>query len=53
MTIEELNSEMQILDIKIRQEKNPTKRDSLMKNKQVLGLRVEIEKIKKRIAQLS
>lgn len=52
MSIEKLTSDMQILDIKIRQEKDPLKRGELTKHKQVLGLELEIERIKKRIEQL-
>lgn len=53
MTIEELTSKMQIIDIEIRQEKNPLKRGELTKQKQVLGLKMEIQRIKQKIQQLS
>lgn len=44
---------MQIVDIQIRDEKDPNKRNELLKQKQVIGLKIEIEKIRNRIAQLS
>ena len=53
MTIEELNAQINYVNTKLSNEKNPEARNKLLNQLKVLNLKKEIETIKQQIQQLS
>jgi hypothetical protein len=53
MTIEEINAQINFVNTKLANEKNPEARNKLLNQLKVLNLKKEIETIKQQIQQLS